>query len=166
MLSTINIAAYRFVQLSHNILPKLQFSIKSKAKDLGLKGTVLLSIEGINLFISGEKNGIRSFQNFLNTYSDFRNLEFKKSISNFQPFKKMLVKLKKEIITFVADQKRPRGDRSPFFGRETSTNNSLAKLYFRKYAPIIPTSVRRTGLSSFEIIYFPEFIFKCVNNLI
>jgi len=118
MLSTINIAAYRFVQLSHNILPKLQFSIKSKAKELGLKGTVLLSIEGINLFISGEKNGIRSFQNFLNTYSDFRNLEFKKSISNFQPFKKMLVKLKKEIITFGIDSIQPEKRTAPYITPE------------------------------------------------
>ena len=86
MLSIINISAYRFVQLSDNILPKLQLSIKLKAKELGLKGTILLSVEGINLFISGESDAIRSFENFLTTFSYFQNLEFKKSFSNFQPF--------------------------------------------------------------------------------
>ena len=91
MLSIINITTYRFVRLPNNILPKLQISLKSKATELGLKGTVLLSVEGINLFISGESDAINSFQNFLNTYSYFQNLKFKKSFSNFQPFKKMLV---------------------------------------------------------------------------
>ena len=72
MLSIINITTYRFVRLPNNILPKLQISLKSKATELGLKGTVLLSVEGINLFISGESDAINSFQNFLNTYSYFQ----------------------------------------------------------------------------------------------
>jgi UPF0176 protein len=118
MLSIINITAYRFVQLADNILPKLQISLTSKAKALGLKGTVLLSVEGINLFISGENDAISSFQNFLNTYSYFQNLEFKKSFSNFQPFKKMLVKLKKEIISFGIDSINPGKYTAPYITPE------------------------------------------------
>jgi UPF0176 protein len=118
MLSIINIAAYRFVQLPDSILPKLQILLKSKAKELSLKGTVLLSVEGINLFISGENDAICSFQNFLNTYSYFKNLEFKKSFSNFQPFKKMLVKLKKEIISFGVDSINPAKYTAPYITPE------------------------------------------------
>lgn len=118
MLSINNVTAYRFVQLADNLIPKLQISIKLKAKELGLKGTVLLSAEGINLFISGEKNAITSFQNFLNTYSYFHNLEFKKSFSNFQPFKKMLVKLKKEIISFGIDSIQPERCTAPYITPE------------------------------------------------
>ena len=118
MLSIINISAYRFVQLSSDILPKLQISLKAKAKELGLKGTVLLSVEGINLFISGENDAISVFQNFLNTYSYFLNLEFKKSFSNFQPFKKMLVKLKKEIISFGIDSINPAKYTAPYITPE------------------------------------------------
>lgn len=118
MLSIINISSYRFVQLSSDILPKLQISLKAKAKELGLKGTVLLSAEGINLFISGENVAISAFQNFLNTYSYFHNLEFKKSFSNFQPFKKMLVKLKKEIISFGIGSINPAKYTAPYITPE------------------------------------------------
>lgn len=118
MLSVINITAYRFVQLSKPILPKLQISLKSKAKELGLKGTVLLSVEGINLFIAGGNDAVSSFQSFLNTYSYFQNLEFKKSFSNFQPFKKMLVKLKKEIISFGIDSIQPEKRTAPYITPE------------------------------------------------
>jgi len=121
MPSIINIAAYRFVQLSDNILPTLQISLKSKAKELGLKGTVLLSVEGINLFLSGEKDAISSFQNFLNTYPYFQSLEFKKSFSNFQPFKKMLVKLKEEIISFGIHSINPVKYSAPYITPETLT---------------------------------------------
>ncbi|MFZ0219153.1 MAG: rhodanese-like domain-containing protein [Candidatus Aquirickettsiella sp.] len=118
MLSIINITAYRFIQLPDNILPKLQISLTSKAKELCLKGTVLLSVEGINLFISGENEAISSFQNFLNTFSYFQNLEFKQSFSNFQPFKKMLVKLKKEIISFGIDNINPEKHTAPYITPE------------------------------------------------
>lgn len=118
MLSINNVTAYRFVQLSDNVIPQLQISLKSKAKELDLKGTVLLSVEGINLFISGEKDAVRSFQNFLNTYSYFQNLEFKKSFSNFQPFKKMLVKLKKEIISFGIESINPAKFPAPYISPE------------------------------------------------
>ena len=118
MLSIINITTYRFVRLPNNILPKLQISLKSKATELGLKGTVLLSVEGIKLFISGESDAINSFQNFLNTYSYFQNLKFKKSFSNFQPFKKMLVKLKKEIISFGIDSINPTKHTAPYITPE------------------------------------------------
>ncbi|EDP45801.1 rhodanese-like domain-containing protein [Rickettsiella grylli] len=107
MLSIINIAAYRFVRLPKHLLTQLQTSFKLKVTELDLKGTLLLSEEGINLFISGKQDAITSFQNFLNTYPYFINLEIKKSFSNFQPFKKMLVKLKKEIISFGIDRIQP-----------------------------------------------------------
>jgi UPF0176 protein len=118
MLSIINITAYRFVQISDYILPKLQISLQAKAKELDLKGTVLLSVEGINLFISGKNDAICTFQNFLKSYSYFHNLEFKKSFSNFQPFNKMLVKLKKEIISFGIHNINPEIYTAPYITPE------------------------------------------------
>jgi UPF0176 protein len=119
MLSIINIAAYRFVQLSDNILAELQIALKLEAEKLDLKGTVLLSPEGINLFISGEMKAIISFQSFLNSYSYFQNLGFKKSLSNFHPFKKMLVKLKKEIVPFGIDNIKSEKYTAPYITPET-----------------------------------------------
>lgn len=122
MLSINNLAAYRFIQLPDSILSELQTSLKAKANELSLKGTILLSVEGINLFISGEEDLICSFQNFLNNYSYFQNLEFKKSFSNFQPFKKMLVKIKKEIIPFGISNINPEQFTAPYITPETLTN--------------------------------------------
>lgn len=122
MLSINNLAAYRFIQLPDSLLPELQISLKAKANELSLKGTILLSVEGINLFISGEQDPICSFQNFLNNYSYFQNLEFKKSLSNFQPFKKMLVKIKKEIIPFGINNINPELYTAPYITPETLTN--------------------------------------------
>lgn len=138
MLSVINISAYRFVQISDNLLPKLQISLKSKAEELGLKGTVLLSVEGINLFIAGENDKINTFRNFLNTYSDFQNLEFKKSFSKFQPFKKMLVKLKKEIISFGIDSINPSKYTAPYITPE------ILNLWLNKKADLVLMDTRNT----------------------
>lgn len=101
MLSIINLAPYRFIQLPGEILSKLHFSRKAKANELRLKGTILLSVEGINISISGENDAIGYFQNFLSTHSYFQNLEFKKTFSNFQPFKKLLAKQKKKSFLLV-----------------------------------------------------------------
>lgn len=122
MLSLINIAAYRFIQIPDGILSKLQISLRTKANELRLKGTILLSAEGINLSISGEDDAICAFQNFLNTYSYFQNLEFKKSFSNFYPFNKMLVKLKKEIVSFGINNINPEKYTAPYITPEILTS--------------------------------------------
>lgn len=64
---------------------------------------------------------------------------------------------KNEIIGFIVDQKRPRGELLPFFGKEASTNNSLAKLWMRQNAPVIPVVIKRTKLNTHEMTFFPEF---------
>lgn len=122
MLSIINISAYRFIQLPGESLPKLQISLKAKANELKLKGTILLSVEGINIFISGEADAIDYFQNFLSTHSYFQNLDLKKSYSKFQPFKKMLVKIKKEIISFGITNIYPEKHPAPYITPETLIN--------------------------------------------
>ncbi len=67
---------------------------------------------------------------------------------------------KKEIIGFIVDQKRPRGELLPFFGKEASTNNSLAKLWLRRKAPVIPVMIKRTKIDTHEITFFQEFEMK------
>lgn len=66
----------------------------------------------------------------------------------------------KKMVFFPADQKRPNGEMIPFFGKMASTNNSLAKLYFRKQAPIIPFIITRKKIGTFKIKYFDEFIYE------
>lgn len=97
-MSIINIAAYKFINLSE--LPKLRADLKKCCEELALKGSILISEEGINLFLAGAADSIGAFKIFLVNKVNCSDIEFKQSISDYQPFKRMLVKIKKEIISF------------------------------------------------------------------
>ena len=57
-----NIAAYKFVDL--NNLDSLREQFRETCSALELTGTVILSPEGINLMLSGDKDSIESFLDF------------------------------------------------------------------------------------------------------
>ena len=97
MNTIINIASYRFVTLTD--LPDLRIRLKEKCLALNLRGTILLAPEGINLFLAGTEKEIGEFIAFLTEDERFKGMEFKESPSDHQPFNRMLVKLKKEIIS-------------------------------------------------------------------
>ncbi len=96
-MSVLNIAAYRFVALEG--LPALKSKLAASACGQGLKGTVLLAPEGINLFLAGSETGIAGFIAVLDADARLAQLTLKRSVSDSQPFKKLLVKIKPEIIT-------------------------------------------------------------------
>lgn len=97
MESTIlNIAAYKFVALDD--LPALRGELRELCEKLELKGTILLAPEGINLFLAGSEKSVDTFLGKLRARRAFRDLIAKRSYSSAQPFGKLLVKLKKEII--------------------------------------------------------------------
>jgi UPF0176 protein len=65
----------------------------------GIKGTILLATEGINGTIAASREGIDLFFNYLRGDARFQDLEFKESESDLPPFKKLKVRLKREIVT-------------------------------------------------------------------
>lgn len=93
-----NIAAYKFASLSN--LKPLRERLTEKCRSWGLKGTILLSTEGINLFIAGTRDAIDLLLAELRSIPGLAELEPKFSESDDQPFHRMLVKIKKEIISF------------------------------------------------------------------
>jgi UPF0176 protein len=93
----VNLAGYKFVALEH--LPELKSRFKECSGTLGLKGTILLSPEGINVSVSGSGPAVNRFKAFMHADSRLSGLRFKESVSSYLPFKRMLVKIKKEIIT-------------------------------------------------------------------
>ena len=93
----LNIAAYRFVRLDG--LPQLRDGIRAHCKSLGLKGTVLIAGEGINLFLAGAAPEIESFLDALRADARFSATEVKRSWSATRPFKRLLVKIKREIVS-------------------------------------------------------------------
>lgn len=94
----VNIAAYKFVTLDQ--LPQRREQLKQLCRRLKLRGTILLSPEGINLFLAGTPQGMDEFLTTLRSDPCFSDLEVKLSYSDHQPFHRMLVKLKREIIAF------------------------------------------------------------------
>jgi UPF0176 protein len=111
----VNIAAYRFIPLP--AVQALREPIKSACVAHGLKGTVLIAPEGINLFLAGFREGI---DGFLAAVADdsrlsaiFDQLPIKESYSDKQPFRRMLVRIKKEIITMKCPAIAPAEGRAP-----------------------------------------------------
>ena len=65
----------------------------------GIVGTVLLAREGINGTVAGPAEGIAAFLAFLRADARFADLVSKESYAIEQPFKRMKVRLKREIVT-------------------------------------------------------------------
>jgi len=114
----INVSAYKFVRLQEDYLAVLKVELLTKAKQLGLKGTILLSVEGINLFISAMPEIIEEYKQFLASYDEFADLPFKDSPSKDQPFTRMLVRIKKEIISMGVDEVVPHEHTAPYISAE------------------------------------------------
>jgi RluA family pseudouridine synthase len=98
----LNLAAYRFAPLEGDLKP-LRERLRSRGRTLGLRGTVLLAGEGINLFIAGPEEAARAFLEEIRELPGFAALEAKESWSVEQPFRRMLVRIKREIIAFGVD---------------------------------------------------------------
>lgn len=94
----INIAAYRFAPLGD--LKELQAALRTMCAKAEIRGTILLSPEGINVFLAAGRNAADELLNYLRTIPGLADLTPKISESNHQPFNRMLVKIKKEIIAF------------------------------------------------------------------
>ncbi|RYX96307.1 MAG: sulfurtransferase [Comamonadaceae bacterium] len=92
----LNIAAYRFVTIDQPEV--LQSAIRQALADRAVRGTVLLAVEGINLFLAGPEAEIRDFLAWLRGDKRFAGLETKESWTDAPPFRKLLVKVKPEII--------------------------------------------------------------------
>lgn len=104
--SIVNIAAYKFVELTN--LADLRVELHMLAKVRHLRGTILLSPEGINLFVAGERNGIDALLDRVRQIPGLAGLEVKESFSQERPFNRMLVKIKHEIIAFGVEGIDPR----------------------------------------------------------
>ncbi len=106
-----NIAAYRFAHLQE--LVTLRERLISQCREWKLLGTILLSQEGINLFVAGAKPEIERLLAELRLVPGLNGLDPKFSESDEQPFTRMLVKIKNEIIAFGVEGIDPAERPSP-----------------------------------------------------
>ena len=109
----VNIAAYKFITFDDTAAQRPRF--QAICAELELKGTILLSPEGINLFLAGARDGIDQFLSWLRSDPRFADIEVKESFSEKQPFNRMLVRLKREIITMKHPLIKPELGRAPAF---------------------------------------------------
>ena len=119
MNNILNIAAYQFISLPSEQLPEWRQIFKNHALACSLKGTILLSEEGINLFLAGTSADIAKFKSFLRQFSQFNRLVYRESWSALQPFKRLLVRIKKEIIAMGHADIRPEQTTAPYIDPQT-----------------------------------------------
>jgi len=100
-----NITGYKFIPIKNELV--LQETILKRSTNLNLKGTVLISRKGINFSVSGNKNNIDKFLLFIRSDSRFADVDVKITYNEYQPFRKMLVRIKKEIISMGIEEIDP-----------------------------------------------------------
>jgi len=104
-----NIAAYQFVDIAEPAV--LAVTLRERAEAAALRGTILVAAEGINLFLAGESAATIAFVDALRADPRFASIVVKRSVSSTQPFARLKVKVKNQIISFRQD------DASPLQGR-------------------------------------------------
>lgn len=107
----LNAAAYHFVEIADP--PALRERVQVRCEALGLRGTVLVAGEGINLFLAGEPDAVRGFLTELQSDARFADMAVKFSESPNLPFRRLRVKLKREIISFRHPELQPGKMRAP-----------------------------------------------------
>ena len=107
----VNIAAYKFGSLPE--LRSLRTRLLALCRGWELKGTILLSAEGINLFVAGTGEKIDMLLAELRSLPGLEDLQLKRSETEHQPFTRMLVRIKKEIIAFGVEGIDPAKRTSP-----------------------------------------------------
>jgi len=90
-------AFYKFVSL--NDYESMREPLLAKMRELAIKGTIILAVEGINGSFAGTRSQMESFYQFIHQDTRLADLRFKETFDEKNPFDKAKVKLRKEIVT-------------------------------------------------------------------
>ena len=96
---------YKFLVIENYKELKIKFD-KSLSKT-NIKGTILLANEGVNGTIAGSKSDLKKFFLYIDKFTQFKDITPKFSSSNKNPFLRMKVRLKKEIVTIGIPEVSP-----------------------------------------------------------
>ena len=109
----LNNAAKLFVAIDD--ADALAVRLRERAETDGLRGSMLVTPEGLNLFLAGEDIALRGFLGWLRDDPRFAALQAKESWSEAIPFARLKVKRKDEIIAFRREHASPldAGERAP-----------------------------------------------------
>ncbi len=95
--SVVIAAFYLFTPLPD--FEELQLPLQQRCEALGLLGTILLASEGVNGTVSGSADAIEKLMSYMKTDVRLSALKWKSSVAEAQPFHRMKVRLKREIVS-------------------------------------------------------------------
>lgn len=98
-------AFYKFVTIDEPVAFRPEVLDACRAN--GIVGTVLLAHEGINATVAGPADGIAAFLAWLRADVRFGDLVSKESYAHKQPFGRLKVRLKREIVTLGRPEANP-----------------------------------------------------------
>jgi len=98
-------ALYKFVTLvgdsdpQEQSLQRWQDGLYAVCQSLGIRGTLLLAPEGINGTVAGSRAAVDGLLTWLRSHTEFADLSHKESEAEKNPFLRLKIKQKKEIVT-------------------------------------------------------------------
>ena len=98
-------ALYKFAPLAN--LEGMRDEVARACDTHNICGTLLLAQEGINGTVAGSRQGIDAILAFLSAYPPLKDLEHKESYAEGEPFYRMKVRIKKEIVTIGIPEVNP-----------------------------------------------------------
>ena len=101
------VSLYSFFPFQENLILDLKNKLLEIENENDLSGLLIFASEGINGTICAEKNVIDIVLNLLIKYVDNRNLNIKVNFSTNKVFKKLKIKIKKEIVTMGVPEINP-----------------------------------------------------------
>jgi UPF0176 protein len=116
--AVLNVSGYRFARLDEP--QHLRDLLHAQAWARGPKGTILLAHEGINLFLAGAEADVDALLALVRRQPGLQAFEAKRSWSAAQPFRKLLVKVKGEIIRMNQPAIAPQAGRAPAVDARTA----------------------------------------------
>ena len=119
------VSLYSFFPFQENLIIDLKNKLLEIENENDLSGLLIFASEGINGTICADKNVINTVTNLLNKYTDNRNLNIKVNFSKKKIFKKLKIKIKKEIVTMGFPEINPSENNGTYI--ESADWNKLIK---------------------------------------
>jgi len=119
------VSLYSFFPFQDNLILDLKNKLLEIENETDLSGLLIFASEGINGTICAEKNVIDIVINLLNKFTDNRNLNMKVNFSKKKVFKKLKIKIKKEIVTMGIKGINPSQDNGTYI--DSADWNKLIK---------------------------------------
>ncbi len=119
------VSLYSFFPFAENLILELKEKLLNIENKNDLTGLLIFAGEGINGTICGEENLIEIVINLVKKYSNDRNLNMKVNFSKKRVFKKLKIKIKKEIVTMGINGINPSQDNGTYI--ESADWNKLIK---------------------------------------